>query len=230
MMRITLLPILIAATVELIACSAPMAVPTPTAVPSATHEPTQTAPPTPTFTRTVLPTVTPPLPTRTAMRTRPPAPTRVPATATPVPTPLAPLVWDARLDALGIKLEPAKVQAGQPYWRLLRAEFWDEKENQGKHHIFVNVLDEKGARIIGQEIVVKWPDEQITIVTEEKPAPEYSANYPLEVNHYPPWHTLGAFTVWVNGLPSDRVTGMGLPPKNRFVVYWLTFQRTVGRR
>jgi len=139
-----------------------------------------------------------------------------------------PVVWDARLDTLGIKLVSATVQPGQAYWRLVKAEFRDEKENQGKHHIFVNALDENGVRIIGQKIVVEWPGERLIIITEDKPAPEYSANFPLDVNHYPPWGTLGAFTVWIDGLPSEKVTGMGLPPKNRLVVYLLTFQRTVG--
>jgi hypothetical protein len=27
---------------------------------------------------------------------------------------------------------------------------------------------------------------------------------------------------------SDKVAGMGLPPKNKFAVYLLTFQRTMG--
>lgn len=117
---------------------------------------------------------------------------------------------------------------GQPYWRLIRAEFWDEKERQGKHHIFVNVLDENGARILGQTITVKWPDGQVILTTEDKPPPEYSANFPLEPNHYPPWGTLGAFTVFVNDLASDQVVGLGLPVRNKLVVYLLTFQRARG--
>lgn len=110
----------------------------------------------------------------------------------------------------------------------MRAEFWDEKERQGKHHIFVNVLDENGTRIIGQTITVKWPDGQVILTTEDKPPPEYSANFPLEPNHYPPWGTLGAFTVFVNDLPSDQVAGLGLPARNKLVVYLLTFQRARG--
>jgi hypothetical protein len=44
---------------------------------------------------------------------------------------------------------------------------------------------------------------------------------------HPPWGTLGTFTVRIDGLPSDKVAGMGLPPKNKFVVYLLTFQRAM---
>ena len=222
--------ILIASVVELSACSVATPPLAPTPVSNPTPAPTQTASPTVTFTPTRLPTSTLAPLTVTATRTRTPAPTRLPATTTFTPVPLPSVKWDARLDRLGIRVESPKVQPGQTYWRLVKAEFWDEKENQGKHHIFVNVLDEKGARIIGQEIMVEWPGEKLVIVMENKPPPEYSANFPLEVNHYPPWGTLGAFDVRANGLPSDKVIGMGLPPKNRFVVYLLTFQRTVGGR
>ncbi len=179
----------------------------------------------PTATRTPAPSATfTPLPTRAA--TPPRAPTRTATKAAPAAT-LAPSIWDARLDQLNVRYIPATVVPGQAYWRLTRADFWDEKENQGKHHIFVNVLDEGGNRIVGQRVNVTWePAERVVIVTEDKPAPEYSANFPLDINHYPPWGTLGVFAVTVDGLPSDKVAGMGLPPKNRFVVYLLTFQRT----
>lgn len=207
----------------LVACRPAPAEPTAPPAPTAAPAPTETSLPTPTFAPTATATATPVL--STATRTR----TRAPVTATPAATrtPRAPLVWDARLDALNIQRIPASVQPGQAYWRLVKAEFWDEKENQGKHHIYVDVLDESGARLIGPNVIVEWPDERLVIVTADKPAPEYSANFPLDINHYPPWGTLGAFTVWIDGLPSDRVAGMGLPPKNKFVVYLLTFQRTV---
>jgi hypothetical protein len=230
MTRLAPLLILIATTSELLACTAAAPTPMPPQAPSATLDRTQTIAPTAAFTPTVSPTVTAPPPTPTATRTQLPAPTRAPTTATFTPVPLPAVEWDARLDGLGIRVESPKVQPGQLSWRLIKAEFWDEKENQGKHHIFVNVLDEKGVRIIGQEISVEWPGEKLVILTENKPPPEYSANFPLDVNHYPPWGTLGAFDVRVNGLPSDKVIGMGLPPKNKFVVYLLTFQRTIGGR
>jgi hypothetical protein len=211
----------------IVACVTLTAEPAPTSLLSVTPAATQTSQPTPTFTSTALPvTATPLPPTQTATRTQLPIRTRAPATPTSTRAPLLPPEWDVRLDALDIKLIPATVQAGQLYWRLTKTEFWDEKERQGKHHIFINVLDERGVRIIGQKVIVEWPDEKLVLVTEDKPAPEYSANYPLDINHYPPWGTLGAFTASVDGLPSEKVAGMGLPSRNIFVVYLLTFQRT----
>jgi hypothetical protein len=207
----------------------PTAEPTPIPSPSATTSAMQTLQPPPTSTSTALPvTATLLPPTKTLTRIQTLTRTRVPATPistftrAPIPAP----EWDARLDALGIKLIVATVPGGLPYWRLTKAEFWDEKERQGKHHIFVNALDERGVRIIGQKVIIEWPNDKLVIVTEDKPAPEYSANFPLDIFHYPPWGTLGAFTASIDGLPSDKVAGMGLPPKNIFVVFLLTFQRT----
>lgn len=214
-----------------ISCAPIVLEPTPGMTPTPTHTPLATATATivfPSPTLSAILTASPSVMTLQASRTTIPAtraPTRT-ATLTSTRTPLPPLEWDTRLDALDIKLIPATVQVGQLYWRLTKAEFWDEKERQGKHHIFINVLDERGVRIIGQKVIVEWPDEKLVLVTEDKPAPEYSANYPLDINHYPPWGTLGAFTASVDGLPSEKVAGMGLPSRNIFVVYLLTFQRT----
>lgn len=217
--------------------------------PQPTLEPTRTPRPSRTLIPSRTPTRLPPSPTRVALQptaapsttptftatTVPPSVTRtrVPATSVPTATftpapPPRPLVWDPRLDELKIQYIPAEVAPGQPYWRLTHAEFWGEEENQGKNHIFVNVLDENGVRLIGETITIEWLDGQEIITTQEKPAPEYSANYPMDINHYPSWHTLGAFSARVNGLPSDIVKGMGRPPpKSRPVVYLLTFQRSV---
>jgi hypothetical protein len=217
--------------------------PQPTAEPTQTPQPTRTVIPSSTPTRilpsltrvalqptvahsatpTLTATIVPPSATRTRI-----SPTQLPTeTSTPQPPP-RPFVWDPRLDALKIQYVPAEVAPGELYWRLTHAEFWGEEENQGKNHIFVNVLDENGARLIGETITIEWLDGQEIITTEEKPAPEYSANYPMDINHYPPWHTLGAFSARVNGLPSDIVKGMGRPPpKSRPVVYLLTFQRMI---
>jgi hypothetical protein len=206
------------------------ALPTETArVPSPTHTarvPPASATPQPTFEPTRTFTAVPFTPTRARPTLPPPSPT---AQSIPLPTTLPrPLIWDPRLDELNIQYIPVQVQPGERYWRLTHAEFWAESENQGKHHIYVNVLDENGSRLLGETITIEWLDGSHEIVTEDKPAPEYAANFPMDINHYPPWHSLGAYSARVNGLPSDIVRGMGRPPpKSRPVVYLLTFQRTI---
>lgn len=218
---------LIVLSVGLAACHTPppTLTPSPRSIPIATATPLPSLTPIPTLVPS--PTATQFVPTR--LPTRLPTRTLVLATRTPTLAPLALLVWDKRLDELGVKLVRATPTVGALYWRLIKAEFWDEKERQGKRHIFVDVLNENGTRIIGQEILVEWPGDRLVIVTENKPTPEYTANFPLDENHYPPWGTLGAFDVSVRGLPSDKVTGMGLPPKNKLVVFLLTFQKTIAR-
>ncbi len=168
----------------------------------------------------------------------PPTPTPVPPTPTPQPQPtepplmaaaapaLPPRKWDSRLDLLGVRVEPAAVAPGQPYWRLVEARWANEQESQGKHHIYVNVLDENGQRITGQPVVVRWHDGQVVIKTEDKPEPEFSCNFQM-------YTVLGAYDLYVDGLPSDKVLGMGLgtpelPNWTIHTSFYLVFQRTTG--
>ncbi|MBI1293879.1 DUF5107 domain-containing protein [bacterium] len=127
--------------------------------------------------------------------------------------------WDERLDELEIEVVPANVPRGQRYWKVIKAEFQTPEEGGGRHHIFVEVLDEDGKRIVGQPIQIHWRDGGAEIVTEDKPAPEYAANFPMYGN-------LGGYSVDLPGL-SDTVTGMGLPFGRMHVVYNLVFQKTV---
>jgi len=207
--------------------------PTDTPIPTDTPLPTDTPTPTPTATETPVPT---PTPTATPI---PPTPTPVPPTPTPMPpspTPemraaaapqpsVPPLNWDGRLDQLGVRLQPANVAPGQPYWRLVEARWADEKEAKGKHDIYVNVLDESGQRIIGQPVVVEWRDGKDVKVTENKPEPEYSFNFNM-------YGTLGSYNVYVEGLPSDMLVGAGLgdlarPTWKIHTCFYLTFQRAM---
>lgn len=156
--------------------------------PTSTHTPLATATativvPSPIPSATLTPSPSATTFVAQASRTTIPA-TRAPTrTATPKSLPIAaiaPIVWDPRLDKLGVQLIAASVNPGESYWRIVKAEFWDEKERQGKHHIFVNVLDEQGARLYGQSVIIEWPDDRVVLVTENKPEPEYSANFPLD--------------------------------------------------
>jgi len=154
----------------------------------------------------------------------PPAP-QAPAPAAEVQAkPALPFVWDGRLDKLNVRLEAAAVPEGQPYWRLVKALWRDAGEPCqqglpcGDHNIYVEVLDENGARAVGQKVIVQNGG-LATLIQEKKPFPEYGANFPM-------YGMLGSYSVWVDGLPSDKVVGMGLPMKQH-VTYYLTFQRTV---
>ncbi len=130
-----------------------------------------------------------------------------------------PIEWDDRLDDLNVDIIPADVHSGQTYWKVVKAEFQTPEEGGGRHHIFVEVLDEAGERIVAQTIQVHWRDGGATIVTEDKPSPEYAANFPM-------FGDLGGYSVDLPGV-SDTVIGMGLPYGRLHVVYNLVFQKTV---
>lgn len=132
--------------------------------------------------------------------------------------------WDPRLDRLGVTLQEANVASGQQYWRLIDAHWADEAQSAGKHHIYVEALDENGNRVVGQPIMVTWPEGALSGVTENKTPPDYAYNFQMYAAGY-------AYTVNVDGMPSDRLSGAGLGSIEQrtygiHTSYYLTFQRT----
>jgi hypothetical protein len=180
----------------------------------ATATPTDTPLPTPTYTpipsNTPAPTPTP-MPSSTPSRTPAPTPTRrspsqQPPTATPVSPAATPLTlqWDYRVSVLEppVRLVPADVAPGQPYWRLVRLEWWKPGEG-GNALIYVTTLNENGQPVWGQEVVVE-NGEHTVLYTNPKPGEPYGTNFPM-------FSTLNSYQVFVGGnLPSERVTGLGL--------------------
>jgi hypothetical protein len=144
----------------------------------------------------------------------------------PEPTPGPPSdcggTWDPRLDELGVYLEPAVRAPGEAYWCLFEGRWADEEEAAGLHHIFLDAVDANDNRVYGQEMVVEWPGDSVTVVIEKAP-PEYGANVGM-------YATLGSYSVRVGGgQPSDRVVGMGLgtPEQPDFTIhtcFFLTFK------
>ena len=221
-----------------------LAMPSPTPWPRGTLRPTYTATltktpaPTPTYvpTLTSIPTHTPtptatPTPTETATPTPKPRVRRRSPTATPPPTatacPPPPVrTLDGRLTLLGVQVAPASVPQGQPYWRLVDAQWEDGEQSEGKHSIYVEVLDAAGNRALGQRVVVEWAGGSARLVVKDVPPPEFSVNFPM-------YNTLGSYSVRVLDFPSDRVTGMGLgtieaPDFTVHTCFYLTF-RLVNR-
>ncbi len=126
------------------------------------------------------------------------------------------LQWDPRLDEFGIRLKRASARRGETVWRLVQAIYQDPTESSGNHNIYVEILDEQGRRIVGQRAWVVWEGGQTPIFTQDKPAPEYAADFPM-------YAKIGSYQVEVEGL-SDVVSGMGLPVRHH-VNFLLTFQR-----
>ncbi|HRW07296.1 MAG TPA: cyclic nucleotide-binding domain-containing protein, partial [Caldilineaceae bacterium] len=131
--------------------------------------------------------------------------------------------WDPRLNQLGVTLNEANVGPGQQYWRLIDARWTDESESGGKHHIYVEVLDESGNRIVGQPVTVTWAEGATTGATEDKRAPDYAFNFQMYAAGY-------AYRVHVDGLPSDELVGAGLGSIEQRMYgihtsYYLTYQK-----
>lgn len=184
--------------------------PTPTYTPPPTQTPVPTNTPLPTPTPTPLPTATPtqvPVVQQAA-----PAPV-VAQAAAPAPQPepepevqaasMPGRTWDPRLDMLGVRVDEAGASPGQSYFRLVEAIWQDEQESGGRHHIFVEVLDEGGNRIVNHPVTVFWGDGSYTGNTEDKNPPDYAFNYMM-------YAAGNAYNVKVEGAPSDVLIGAGM--------------------
>jgi hypothetical protein len=132
--------------------------------------------------------------------------------------------WDWRLDALNVTVEPAQVEAGLMYWKLVRAVYQGPGESNDTHQIVYTVVNERNEPIEYQKVKQGWADGETDALTNERG----EAHIPLWLGYAPDRDERGAYSAWVDGLPSDRVVGLGLPAK-RHVSFLLTWRRTVAR-
>jgi hypothetical protein len=134
---------------------------------------------------------------------------------------------------LGIGRSEAAVAPGQKYWRIVRGIFQDWNESGGGHAIAVEMLDEGGNRMalpFGAEVGFAANGGQVALAWTKLDQP-----YPIIYDIY---GGLGSYSVWITqgGLPSERVSGMGLVDTNdagslirksgkMHVNFLITFQR-----
>ncbi|RIK42505.1 MAG: hypothetical protein DCC55_08700 [Chloroflexi bacterium] len=205
--------------------------PTPTYTPPPTNTPpvTPTAPPALFAAATPIPTTRSqfiPAQPQAAVQAAPPAAQPEPGEQDApgeVQPAARPRSWDSRLDQLGVTVEEAQVGPGQPYFRLIEARWADEVESGGKHHIYIEVLDENGNRMVGQPVTVFWGEGVTSGPVEDKAPPDFGFNFQMYAAGY-------AYTAHVEGLPSDRVKnlGMGSIEQRMYGIhtsFYLVFQR-----
>jgi hypothetical protein len=134
------------------------------------------------------------------VQTQPPHTVNIPSipNAQPAPKP----IWDMRLTQRGASVQtPA---ATGPMWRVIMGRWMPEDESGGRHHIYVDVLDEHGKRVPGVPLLVNWPGGSARIMTEAKPNEPYSGNFPMTASR-------NEFSIRVDdGTPSELVTGIGM--------------------
>ena len=159
----------------------------------------------------------------------------------PPPPPPGPSVWDARLDTLGVYVEPAVVSPGELYWKLVEARFESDgevlppagggSESRGTHAIYVRALDSDGTPLEGQRAYGAWPtgDARFSAPLSTKgPIDGYWGDFPMSGGNWCPFYPegpRGPYGAYLGDAPSDRVWGMGMPC-NRHVSYRLTWQWT----
>jgi CRP-like cAMP-binding protein len=175
--------------------------------PTYTPPPTNTPIPTPTFIPTSAfaqgPTSEPVFIPASAQQ-QPVVQDALPPTPEPaVQAAVAARAWDGRLDQLGVTIEEAQVSPGQQYWRLIEGRWADEAESAGKHHIYVEVLDENGNRVVGQPVTVWWGDGFNSGPIEDKTPPDFGYNFQMYASGF-------AYNTKVEGMPSDTVKGAGM--------------------
>lgn len=124
----------------------------------------------------------------------------------PPPSPPAEREWDERLTARGVTIETPQLAADQWYWRAIRGRWYDVEEAKRvgpDHHILADMVDERGQRTPGQQLLVEWPGERSIITTEAKPSERWAANYPMSPSH-------NEFSIRPASNPAERVTGIGM--------------------
>lgn len=112
---------------------------------------------------------------------------------------------DPRLIERGVTIETPQLRPGQQYWRVIKAQWYNEKESQGRHHIYADVLDSGGKRVTGVNLLVEWPTGGYVIFTEAKPGEPYSANYPMS-----PSRNEYSIRVGPSGEASETLKGIGM--------------------
>ena len=128
--------------------------------------------------------------------------------------------------AYDVSVSQAAIAPGTLYWKVVRVHHLTPTENNGKHHIFLDAIDEDGARVFATRLRVSWAGGQEDIVID-KPLSEPGANCPMWK-----WQVC---SVGVLGLPSDRVENLRTDhadeaPGNTFFhhSFAVTFQRTLS--
>lgn len=153
-----------------------------------------------------------------------PTPTKPAPQSTTTPT--RAVEWDPRLTLRGAISATVEPTPGQGYWRLIKAVWFDEAESQGKHHIFVDLLDQAGNRQTDVPVLITWADGQTTLKTQAKTGEPYAADFGM-------FSIAPSYKAQPNdGAPADSVDGMGMgsleaPKKGIHTSYGLTWQWTI---
>lgn len=119
--------------------------------------------------------------------------------------------WDKRLDVRGVWLGVVEA-APDLQWHVTDGRWFNEDESQGRHHVFLKVLDANGALAMGVSVRFGWSSGSQVKKTEKKHddwlGQGAAGDYSLDFDMYEP-----APSYWLkidDGQPSDELQGLGL--------------------
>jgi len=101
--------------------------------------------------------------------------------------------------AYGVRVVEVEVEPGVEYWKITRVHHLTPEENYGRHHLFLDTLDEAGNRLFGSRALVSWDGGSEKIVID-KPLGEPGANFPMWK-----WQIC---SLTMLDLPSDKVENL----------------------
>ncbi len=128
---------------------------------------------------------------------------------------------DARAKWLGVQ-----EYAGYPKWELVGVLYNDPSESQGDRNIYISVTDEKGSPVSGVRV---WLDTGVAEDRSFQVLKNGGCDFPQtgDSSFAPDRGERGPYRVFVDGLPSDWATGLGLPLKQH-VRYFCKFRQALG--
>lgn len=106
---------------------------------------------------------------------------------------------DNDAQAYGVRVQRCQADAGQAFWRVERVHHLTPQENEGRHHLYVEGLDEAGQQIAGAEARVSWAGGS-RLLTLPGAAGAGNGSFPMEKGQ--------EYALEMVGLPSERVVGL----------------------
>jgi len=169
-----------------------------------------------------------------------PEPAPTPPTPAPGPTPpnvSTPVIWDTDLTRRGVVLTESIANYGEWEWAVVRGEWYDVQQAQGRVNVFVNVEDEHGNLMQGVRVKWYWGGgalhESDFKNTEIKRDPWLGHPYSLDFGMSAVAPSYG-LTI-ADGTPSEILWGMGLgdlqnPHMKMHTSYEFTFRRRLKNK
>ena len=117
---------------------------------------------------------------------------------TPAQSTLPERQWDERLTQRGVTIETPTVAPGQQFWRIVKAQWWNEQESQGRHHIYVEAPANTPFWALGEGSETKG---------------DTNGKTGFDAANAPMWASEGknGYDVWINdGKPSESLEGVGM--------------------